>query len=125
MIMRQPEHTEQCALFRWAGYQSKRLPELALMFAIPNGGHRHPATAAKLKAEGVKAGIPDICLPVARRWRDMDFHGLWVEMKVGRNKPTANQIWWHMQLAQQGYRVAVCWGWESARDVIDEYLRGG
>ena len=122
--MKQPEHLAQAALFRWAEYQSKRLPELALMFAIPNGGFRTKATAAKLKAEGVKAGIPDICLPVARRWRDMDFHGLWIEMKAGRNKPTANQIWWHMQLSQQGYRVAVCYSWEAAIEVIEGYLHG-
>lgn len=117
--MRQPEHIEQCALFHWAGYQAKARPELALMFAIPNGGHRHPATAAKLKAEGVKAGVPDICLPVARG----EYHGLWIELKAGRNKPTPPQVQWHMRLSQQGYRVAVCYGWEAAREVIEEYLR--
>lgn len=118
--MKQPEHLAQAALFRWAGYQSKRPPELALMFAIPNGGYRHPAAAAKLMAEGVKAGVPDVCLPVPRG----EYHGLWIEMKAGRNKPTANQIWWHMHLTQQGYRVAVCYGWEAAIEVIEEYLRG-
>lgn len=116
--MRQPEHIEQCALFRWAEYQAKAKPELALMFAIPNGGHRNKATAARLKAEGVKAGVPDICLPVARG----EYHGLWIEMKAGRNKPTPPQVQWHMRLSQQGHRVAVCWGWEAARDVIEEYL---
>ena len=118
--MRQPEHTEQVALFRWAGYQQRRLPELALMFAIPNGGKRSKATAARLKAEGVRAGIPDICLPVARG----EYHGLFIEMKAGRNKPTPPQVQWHMRLSQQGYRVAVCWGWAAAREVIEEYLRG-
>ena len=114
------EHKHQAALFRWAEYQSKRLPELALMFAIPNGGHRHPATAAKLKAEGVKAGVPDLCLPVARG----EYHGLWIELKAGRNKPTPPQVQWHMRLSQKGHRVAGCWGWEAARDVIEEYLTG-
>ena len=118
--MRQPEHHDQVALFRWAGYQSKRLPELALMFAIPNGGKRNKATAGKLKAEGVKAGVPDICLPVANG----KYHGLWIELKAGRNKPTQPQVQWHMRLSQQGYRVAVCYSWEAARDVIEEYLRG-
>ena len=117
--MRQPEHLEQVTLFRWAEYQSKRLPELALMFAIPNGGLRSKATAGKLKAEGVKAGVPDICLPVARG----EFHGLWIEMKAGRNKPTQPQVQWHMRLSQQDHRVAVCYSWEAARDVIEEYLR--
>ncbi len=118
--MRQPEHIEQVALFRWAAYQSHSyaMPELALMFAIPNGGLRSKATAARLKAEGVKAGVPDICLPVANG----KYHGLFIEMKAGRNKPTTPQVQWHMRLSQQGYRVAVCYGWEAARDVIEEYL---
>lgn len=118
--MRQLEHIQQCALMRWAGYQQRAHPELALLFAIPNGGLRSKATAAKLKAEGVKAGVPDICLPVAKG----EYHGLWIEMKAGRNKPTAPQVQWHMRLSQQGHRVAVCWGWEAARDVIEEYLTG-
>lgn len=118
--MRQPEHLEQVTLFRWVGYQTKAHPELSLLFAIPNGGLRSKATAAKLKAEGVKAGVPDICLPVARG----EYHGLWIELKAGRNKPTPQQVQWHMRLSQQGYRVAVCYGWEAARDVIEEYLRG-
>ena len=118
LFMRQPEHLAQAALFRWAGYQTKRLPELALLFSIPNGGLRNKVTAAKLKASGVKPGVPDICLPVARG----EYHGLWIEMKAGRNKPTAPQVQWHMRLSQQGHRVAVCYSWEAARDVIEEYL---
>jgi hypothetical protein len=114
------EHTEQCALFRWADIQQRRLPALSLLFAIPNGGLRSKATAGKLKAEGVKAGVPDICLPVARG----EYHGLWIELKAGRNKPTTTQVAWHLRLSREGYRVAVCWGWASAREVIEEYLRG-
>lgn len=122
--MRQLEHQQQCALIRWAEYQAKTRPELGLLFAIPNGGQRSKATAGKLKAEGVKAGVPDLFLPVPRTWRGMAFNGLFVEMKAGRNKPTAAQIEWHVMLSQQGYRVAVCYGWEAARDLIVEYLGG-
>ena len=116
--MKNLEHQEQAALMRWAEYQSKKLPELALLFAIPNGGFRSKATAGRLKAEGVKAGVPDIFLPVARG----EFHGLFIEMKAGRNKPTATQSAWLYHLSQQGYKVAVCYGWEAARDMITEYL---
>lgn len=52
------EANEQTALFHWAAFAAKHEhPELALMFAVPNGGHRHPVVAAKLKAQGVKAGV--------------------------------------------------------------------
>lgn len=112
------EHKHQAALFRWAEIQSKRIPKLSLLFAIPNGGLRSNATAAKLKAEGVKAGVPDICLPVAKG----EYHGLFIELKAGRNKPTPTQVQWHARLSSEGYRVTVCWGWEAAREAIEEYL---
>lgn len=115
------EHQEQAALFEWANTQFRRYPELALMYATPNGGHRHVLIAVKLKAEGVKAGVPDIFLPVPRR----KYHGLYIELKVGRNRPTAKQKWWLEQLAKQGYAIAVCYGWEEARSVIEAYLNGG
>lgn len=120
--MKNLEHQEQTTLMRWAEYQSKKLPELALLFAIPNGGARHPAVAGKLKAEGVKAGVPDLFLPVPRNVQGIAFNGLFIEMKAGRNKPTMAQIEWHVRLSQQGYRVSVCYGWEAARDLITEYL---
>ena len=69
---RNSEHAEQVALFKWAEFAAARWPELTLMHAIPNGGHRNKITAARLKAEGVRAGVPDICLPVARG----GWHGL-------------------------------------------------
>lgn len=116
--MKQPEHQHQTALFRWAGYQTRRRPELSLMFAIPNGGRRDAVTGARLKAEGVKPGVPDIFLPVARQ----EWHGLFIELKAGRNKLTQAQTAWHAHLSQQGYRVAVCYGYEAAIEVIEEYL---
>ncbi len=60
------EHVEQVSLMRWAALTKRRRPELALLYAIPNGGDRHKAVAAKLSAEGVKSGVPDLCLPVPR-----------------------------------------------------------
>ena len=113
------EHDEQVALIRWA--ELSGLPELQLLFAIPNGGQRHPAVARKLRDEGLKPGVPDLCLPVARG----NYHGLFIEMKVGRNKPTASQSQWIRELCRQGYRVEVCYGYDEARVVIENYLKEG
>lgn len=99
---------------------SKRFSELSLLYHIPNGGARSKGTAGRLKAEGVKSGVPDICLPVARG----KFHGLYIEMKVGKNKPTANQVLWIDALIKQGYQAKVCYGWQDASVVIESYLRG-
>ena len=113
------EHDEQVALIRWA--DMSELPELQLLFAIPNGGQRHPAVARKLRDEGLRAGVPDLFLPVARG----NYHGLFIEMKVGRNKPTANQTGWIRALRWQGYRVEICYGYEEARVMIENYLTDG
>lgn len=110
------EHTEQVALIRWARLSG--VSELDLLFAIPNGGWRHPKTAKQLKAEGASAGIPDLFLPVARD----GYHGLWIELKVGRNQPSVDQQAWIEALRAQGYRAEVCWGWDAAREVLCEYL---
>ena len=113
------EHTEQVALFRWAKLAAGAHPELRLMFAVPNGGHRHKATAGRLKAEGVKSGVPDIILPVARG----GFHGLYLELKRQKGtRPTAEQRQWLADLEAEGYRTDWCRGWEPAREVIVAYL---
>lgn len=118
--MRQPEHIEQAALFTWARAQSAATPELRLMYAIPNGGHRHKATAGRLKAEGVKAGVPDVCLPVARG----PWHGLYLEMKAGKNRPTEKQRAWLSALSAEGYATAVAYGFEEAQRTVSAYLDG-
>jgi len=106
-------------LFKWAEWNHQAYPELFLLHHIPNGGRRDIVTATHLKAEGVKAGVPDICLPVARfKW-----HGLYIEMKVGDNKPSDNQLDWIDKLRRQGYKVNVCYGWEQASEVIMAYLK--
>lgn len=111
------EHLEQAALIVWT--QLKGHP-YSLIFAIPNGGARHPRTAAFLKAEGVKPGVPDLMLPVAAG----GYHGLFIEMKFGRNPPTKEQKEKLAALQEQGYACHVCYGWEAARGVIEDYLSG-
>lgn len=115
------EHKEQKALFDWAALAAPAHPELALMFAIPNGGYRNKVTAARMKAEGVKAGVPDICLPVARN----GYHGLWIEMKSAEGRMKKHQRAFCQRLADHGYRVVVCWSWDAARREIESYLKRG
>lgn len=114
------EHDEQVGLFRWAAMQTAKYSELALMFAVPNGGLRNATVAAKLKAEGVKAGVPDILLPVARG----GYHGLFIEMKrVKGGKLSAEQAHWITKLLEQKYAVYKCEGWVKAKECIEQYLK--
>jgi hypothetical protein len=89
----------------------------ALLFAIPNGGHRHPGVGAKLKAEGVKAGIPDLFLAIPAH----EYHGLFIEMKKPGGATSKAQLEWHQALRDQGYKVAIAYGHEEALEIIEEY----
>ena len=114
----QYEAAEQIKLFRWAVWAVNQYPELELLYHIPNGGSRNAIEAAHLKQQGVKAGVPDLCLPVARG----SYHGLYIEMKAGKNKPTEKQWKWIEALKAQGYAVSICWSYEAARSEIEKYM---
>lgn len=115
------EAEEQAALFQWAEYQKGKYPQLEMMYHIPNGGSRNKIEAARLKAQGVKPGVPDICLPVARGMH----HGLYIELKRSKGgRVSGEQSEWMSKLILCGYAVAICRGWESARDVIIKYMEG-
>lgn len=116
------EHQEQVKLFLWAnsGDAQDTYPELEWMFAIPNGGKRHPVVAMAMKREGVKAGVLDIMLPVARG----GWHGLFVELKYGDNWLSPKQDKFTGFVHDQGYAVAVCKSAEEAQGVIVDYLEG-
>lgn len=112
------EHAHQVALFMWASQNLDKYPELKWMYAIPNGGERNVAVAGRLKAEGVKSGVSDICLPIARG----SLHGLYIEMKKPGGKESQQQIEFGQFLYQQGYGYIMCDHWEKARDIIHDYL---
>lgn len=114
------ESQEQIALFQWAALQKGKYPELELLYHVPNGGVRHATTAKRLKAEGVKAGVPDLCLPVPRE----DYHGLYIEMKrLKKSAESESQKQWLAALSAQGYWTQTCKGWEDAKDTIIKYLK--
>jgi hypothetical protein len=118
-----PEHQAQCAVFVWANHPLVllRYPLLELLYAVPNGEKRQMQVAQRLKAEGVKAGIPDLQLPVPRgRWA-----GLYIEMKAGRNQPSPVQRRKMALLQQVGHRVSVQRTAEAAIAEIEWYLNLG
>lgn len=123
----QPEHVEQVLFFKRVAVDH-RLSGV-LMTAIPNGGFRHKATAAKLKAEGVVPGVPDILVfqpsvlqPAVAGGQYVQYVGLAIEMKVKPNKPTPAQLAWHVNLRARGWSVAVCYSAEEAYDTLLRYL---
>jgi len=117
-MAKRSEHVEAVTLLRVVRLHERQRPELALLFAVPNGGDRNPVVAAKLKAEGVRAGVPDYLLPVARQ----GFHGLAIELKAVGGRPSSEQRQWLADLVAQGWRAEVCVGWGAAWDVLSDYL---
>ena len=116
------EHQEQSRLIKWAWYRAATIPELRLLFAIPNGGRRDAATGAMLKREGTKRGVPDLMLPVARH----GFNGLFIELKRRTGgKVSPEQHDWIERLRSAGYAVCVCHGFDAAVRAIEQYLSHG
>ena len=123
------EDVEQAHLFQWAAWAECEYPELRWMHHIPNGGKRSKAEAARFKGMGVKAGVPDIFLPVRMMRYDfgqgLSYAGLYIELKRETNgRVSREQDVWITGLREQGYACEVCHGWQEARAVIERYLRG-
>ena len=97
------ESQHQATLIKWSQLPQVRekYPELKLLHHIPNGGKRDPIEAKHLKSQGVKSGVPDLSLPVARK----NYHGLYIELKTETGRPSDNQKWWIEELNGQQYKA--------------------
>jgi hypothetical protein len=113
------EGQEQAALMREV---ELRYPAaFKLIYHVPNGGHRHKAVAAKLKGQGVKAGVPDLVLPMARGGH----FGLYIEFKAMPPfdaAVSASQDAYIQALIDQGYLAVVCRGHIDALECLRAYL---
>lgn len=112
--MRDAEHQLQKACVTWFRLQYPA----AIIYAVPNGGYRHYATAVKLNDEGVTAGVPDLFSPEPRK----GFHGLYIEMKVKGNYPTDAQKEMISKLTARGYYVGVCYTLEEFVTLVKNYF---
>lgn len=112
------EGSHQKALMVWAALNVNIYPQLKWLVHIPNGGTRNIREAVELKAQGVKAGVPDLAL----FWPTKRFAGLFIELKYGRNKTSIEQDEWLAYLSSAGYMTTVQWSWDGARDILIDYL---
>jgi hypothetical protein len=94
-----------------------------LWTATANGGHRHKATAAKLKGQGVVPGVPDLLFFEPLPENNTHYRiGLAIEMKRRPNKPTPEQKEWLSGLEARGWSCAVCYSAEEAWTTLCDYL---
>lgn len=120
----QPEYAAQCAVIAWCNLADQsKYPGVRLIYAIPNGSYfggdavTRARRGARMKAQGVKPGVPDLCLPVARG----GWHGLYIEMKAPKGRATHEQAAWIIDLTDQGYKAVVCHGHKEAISAVQEY----
>lgn len=113
------ETKEQEFIFNWSKLSYGKYPCLEwCLFAVPNGGKRNKFEAFNLKKQGVKSGVSDMTLQVARG----GYNGLWIELKVGRRKATDNQNKFLKEMREQGYFAVVCYRASEAISTIIDYL---
>ena len=129
-LQHRSEEDAQAAVIEWSENRKvrARLPEVGLLFHVPNGGQRHGKVAADMKAAGVKRGVPDLLLPVPRE-RDGDaLRGFWtglaIEMKGKHNDVEKGdaQYRWLRRLQRQGWATEVCHSARLCIATIEEYL---
>ena len=120
------EADEQATVVAWANMYAHRRPALFLLYAVPNGAIAGPGRfqiVAMMKKMGLKNGVPDLVLPVARP----PYHALYIEMK--RKHGTLSdiddeQMGWHSILRQYGNKVEVCFGAMQAIKALQSYVEG-
>ncbi len=111
------EHGEQSAVIDWANHHLGTWPELRWLYAIPNwrvkAGHR-----ILMAEEGVKKGVLDLCLPVARG----GYFGWYCEMKIKPNKPTTHQLSFLAFALEEGYQAKIAYSADEVIQDLEEYL---
>src|SRR6266540_4183567 len=115
---RELERPHQVALIKWVRTVKDAHPVLKLLYAVPNGGDRNLRVARKLKAEGVLAGVADLCLPAARR----GYHGLYLEMKSEEGVATKEQKEFLCGVSVEGYCAVTVQGVDEARETLEWYI---
>lgn len=116
--MKHEEEDLQVACVRWFDYQYQKIKPL--LHASPNGGYRRAIEAKRFKAMGTRPGFPDLFLSIPNRL----YHGLYLELKVGKNKQTDHQKEYQRLVEEQGYRYAVIRSFPEFMEQIESYING-
>lgn len=112
------EHDIQVAYFDMVAWGSCRDDRLNAIFAIPNAGMRSAGALMYYLAEGLKSGLPDICIPVAVE----PYNGAWIEFKQAGKKQTKKQVEWFERLQKLGHKCSVHYDAAEAYEWTRDYL---
>jgi hypothetical protein len=118
--MERGEEREQARFIKWTHMPAVRAiaPELRWMFHCPNGGKRDAITGGQMRALGVKPGVPDLLMPIARH----PWNGLAIEMKSSTGTASKEQKEWMDELQCNDWLVFICRSADEARSACAAYL---
>lgn len=115
-----PEHKLQCSIIEWAEINENVYPELHWLYAIPNGSYKSERQAVEFKKEGLKSGVPDLCLPISRG----GYGALYIELKSPKGKVSPSQRKWLQGLMDVGNLCLEARTKGRVTQVILDYLKG-
>ncbi len=113
------EDAELIAFFDWVRWNEKKNPILKTIFHVENERKCTPAQGARRKRKGVRAGIPDIIVPISRR----PFCGLFIELKTDKGKVSKEQKEIMAMLYSLGHAVYIARSGKEAIDLVTNYLK--
>ena len=108
------EHLLQCAFVEWFHLAYPNI----IIFAVPNGARRSPRLGAYLKAEGMLAGVADLCILKPSQ----DYCCLFIEFKIAPNKPSQAQLDFISYANENGYAAIICYDLDDAMNITKQYL---
>jgi hypothetical protein len=112
------EHHEQCRFFNYVNFLGDLDQDvIELIYAVPNGGARSPTEAIRLRAEGVRPGIPDVNIDIP----SPTYHGMRIEFKKVGGVTSTAQKRKHKLLRQAGYHVVTCYTADEAIKELEKY----
>ena len=114
----------QAAIIQWARYLEPKWPEVELLHATMQPASLTKLQAWRNKAAGIKAGFPDLHLPVpiVHNSTRLGIPGLWIELKAPGKAPTPMQRKRIDELKSLGHEVHVCTAPDEALDRIKDYM---
>lgn len=112
--MNYPEADHQMAVIEWCKWSKYPYDRI---YAIENERKATPQQSARRKAMGVRSGVSDLCLPVARN----GYHGAYIEMKSAKGIVSDNQQQFIDEVQQEGYFACACYNADEAIEVLKNY----
>jgi len=101
-----------------ADYLDLALPIGAVFTHIASGGKRHPAVAAKLKAQGVRRGAPDYLIIAPTSEHELPWVVIFIELKAEGGSLSEPQETWRDAIVEADQSWSLCRSVEHVENVL-------